>query len=91
MAITVIEECASILNPSLPTSPESGYDEECGPNVPLRCEMGDLSGKHGTVTIGGMATPRMVFVGYDVNLHLAGPYNGELTNICIINLPSLVP
>ena len=87
-------DCSTVgghFDPFLADVDKSGYDEECGPNAQLRCEMGDLSGKHGSLTIGGMATPRMVFVGYDVNLHLAGPYNGELTNICIINLPSYVP
>lgn len=67
---------------------ESGYDEECGPNAQLRCEMGDLSGKHGSLTIGGMSPPRMASVWYDVNFHLAGPFTGELTDVCIISLPS---
>ena len=68
----------------------AGYDEECGPNAQLRCEMGDLAKKHGRMRIeGGGVSPRMTSVGYDVNLHLAGPYTGELTDVCIISLPSL--
>ena len=53
----------------------AGYDMECGPSAQLRCEMGDLAGKHGRMRIeGGGVSPRMTSVGYDVNLHLAGPY-----------------
>ena len=69
----------------------AGYDMECGPSAQLRCEMGDLAGKHGRMRIeGGGVSPRMTSVGYDVNLHLAGPYTGELPDVCIISLSSLV-
>ena len=56
---------------------EGAYDAECGPNAQLRCEMGDLSAKHGRLTIEGAGvSPRSTFAGYDANLHLAGPYTG---------------
>ncbi len=43
------------------------YGEECGPDQPLRCEVGDLSGRHGKIEIGGKA---LVF--NDPNLRLQG-------------------
>ncbi|CAG0892689.1 unnamed protein product, partial [Darwinula stevensoni] len=46
------------------------YKEECGPEVPLRCKAGDLTGKLGTISIGGK---RAVFG--DANL----PFGGEVS------------
>lgn len=66
------------------TEPSDGYDTECGPSAQLRCEMGDLAGKHEEMRIeGGGVSPRMTSVGYDVNLHLAGPYTGECIEVCM--------
>jgi hypothetical protein len=31
------------------------YGEECGSDYPLRCQVGDLSGRHGRITVGGKA------------------------------------
>lgn len=64
------------------TAMNAEYDMECEPNAQLRCEMGDLSGKHGQMRIeGGSVSSRMTSVEYDVNLHLAGPYTGEKTEV----------
>ena len=43
------------------------YGEECGKDNPLRCEIGDLSGRNGRIDVGGKA-----FVINDVNLPLKG-------------------
>eukprot|EP00095_Tigriopus_kingsejongensis_P007890 snap_masked-scaffold720_size106930-processed-gene-0.10 protein:Tk07890 transcript:snap_masked-scaffold720_size106930-processed-gene-0.10-mRNA-1 annotation:"hypothetical protein L798_15715" len=45
------------------------YSEECGPDNPLRCEVGDLSGRHGTLSVGGRA-----YVVNDVHLPLTGDW-----------------
>eukprot|EP00094_Tigriopus_californicus_P005910 TCALIF_05695-PA protein Name:"Similar to sodE Superoxide dismutase [Cu-Zn] 5 (Dictyostelium discoideum)" AED:0.01 eAED:0.01 QI:0/-1/0/1/-1/1/1/0/1143 len=46
------------------------YSEECGPDNPLRCEIGDLSGRLGTkLSVGGRA-----LVINDVNLPLTGDW-----------------
>jgi len=56
------------------------YGEECSPETPLRCEVGDLSGRHGTIDVGGKA-----FVFSDVNLPLSGDwYNSALGKSIII-------
>lgn len=41
------------------------YSEECGTDYPLRCQVGDLSGKNGKISIGGKA-----YVVNDVHLTL---------------------
>lgn len=46
------------------------YKKDCHSGNPLRCAMGDLSGKHGTVEIGGK---RKVFS--DMNLPLVGNFS----------------
>lgn len=55
------------------------YERECGPEVPLRCDVGDLSGRLGTIDIGDK---RFVFV--DRNLPLSGPH-GIMNRALIIH------
>jgi hypothetical protein len=43
------------------------YGEECGKDYPLRCEIGDMSGRNGKLEVGGKA-----FVINDVTLQLKG-------------------
>ena len=45
------------------------YSEQCGRQTPLRCEVGDLSGRHGKISVGGRA-----FVFSDANLPLHGDW-----------------
>jgi len=45
------------------------YSEQCSPQVPLRCEVGDLSGRHGKISVGANA-----FVFSDPNLQLHGDW-----------------
>lgn len=57
-------------NPYLVAKDNPLYKKDCSPHNQLRCEMGDLSGKHGPLTIGGH---RAVLT--DVNLPLAGNFS----------------
>ena len=60
------------------------YSEECSPETPLRCEVGDLSGRHGQIDVGGKA-----FVFSDVNLALSGDwYNSALGKSIIVYDPN---
>ena len=45
------------------------YNEQCSPRNPLRCEVGDMSGKHGKISVGSRA-----FVFDDQNLQLHGDW-----------------
>ena len=57
------------------TNPE--YMNECNGENPFRCEMGDLSGKHGGLSVGVASdADRPTFSLFDPNLHLTGPYTG---------------
>jgi len=59
------------------------YSEECGPEAPLRCEVGDLSGRHGPIAIGGQA-----YVFNDVNLPLHGDwFNSALGKSIVVHDP----
>ncbi|XP_071538692.1 LOW QUALITY PROTEIN: uncharacterized protein [Panulirus ornatus] len=55
------------------------YERECSPEVPLRCDVGDLSGRLGTIDVGDK---RYVFV--DQNLPLRGPH-GIMNRAIIIH------
>ncbi|XP_050697419.1 uncharacterized protein LOC126985909 [Eriocheir sinensis] len=55
------------------------YERECGPDVPLRCDVGDLSGRLGTIDVGDK---RFVFV--DRNLPLSGPH-GVMNRAIVIH------
>ncbi|GIY38582.1 putative RNA-directed DNA polymerase from transposon X-element [Caerostris darwini] len=57
-------------NPYIVKSDDDLYKSECNIENPYRCEMGDLSGRHGTMEIG---MGRRVFT--DVNLPLVGNYS----------------
>ncbi|KAA0202127.1 Superoxide dismutase (Cu-Zn)-like protein [Hyalella azteca] len=56
------------------------YDKECTPEFPLRCEVGDLSGRLGTIDLGDK---KQVFV--DSNLPLAGEQSAMRRSIVIHN------
>eukprot|EP00088_Acartia_fossae_P008310 TRINITY_DN13961_c0_g1_i3.p1 TRINITY_DN13961_c0_g1~~TRINITY_DN13961_c0_g1_i3.p1 ORF type:complete len:285 (+),score=52.87 TRINITY_DN13961_c0_g1_i3:1-855(+) len=59
------------------------YDEECHQDTPLRCEVGDLTGRHGRIAIGGHA-----YVFNDNNLPLSGDwYNSALGKSIVIHGP----
>jgi len=59
------------------------YDEECSQETPLRCEVGDLTGRHGRLSIGGHA-----YVFNDNNLALHGDwYHSALGKSIIIHGP----
>ena len=59
------------------------YTEECGSDYPLRCEVGDLSGRHGPLSVGGKA-----YVINDVNLPLSGDwYQSALGKSIVIHTP----
>jgi Cu/Zn superoxide dismutase len=53
--------------------PSQNYTTECSSNSPLRCESGDLSGKHPRLTIGASIADRRTYSYVDDNLHLWGP------------------
>lgn len=57
-------------NPYIVKSDDDLYHSECSLDNPYRCEMGDLSGRHGTLEIG---TGRKVVT--DVNLPLVGNFS----------------
>ncbi|RWS31303.1 uncharacterized protein B4U80_11343, partial [Leptotrombidium deliense] len=57
-------------NPYLVKSDIDSYTNDCNSGNQLRCEMGDLSGKHGSLTIGHK---RYVYT--DINLPLTGNYS----------------
>ncbi|KAF2367020.1 Superoxide dismutase copper/zinc binding domain [Trinorchestia longiramus] len=56
------------------------YDKECTPEFPLRCEVGDLSGRLGTIDMGDK---KQVFV--DSNLPLDGEHSAMRRSIVIHN------
>ncbi|XP_022670740.1 uncharacterized protein LOC111254308 [Varroa destructor] len=58
-------------NPYLAIASSDGYKADCNPSNPLRCEMGDLTGKHGHLEVG--QGRRAVFI--DPNLPLVGNYS----------------
>ncbi|GAB6022615.1 hypothetical protein CHUAL_006711 [Chamberlinius hualienensis] len=65
-------------NPYRVTSDSNNYVNMCTSRSPLNCEMGDLSGRLGPITVGGQ---RMVFT--DSNLPLAGNYSVMKKSIVI--------
>ncbi len=59
------------------------YAQECGPDYPLRCEVGDMSGKHGRIEVGAKA-----FVFNDPNLPLSGDwYQSALGKSIVVLTP----
>lgn len=72
------------------------YGEECGSDYPLRCEIGDLSGRHGRIALGGGAQifndPVMTLQGEDwftsaigKSIVIHGP-NGGLERMACANI-----
>ena len=68
------------------TTGASGYAEECTENFQLRCESGDLSGKHGVLNIDPASNERETVTYTDPNLHLYGPdkYSSEQYSVCVV-------
>ena len=63
------------------------YGEQCGPDQPLRCMVGDLSGRHGKLTVGGKA-----YVVNDPNLPLTGDwFQSAIGKSIVINEPNGAP
>ncbi|XP_060076592.1 uncharacterized protein LOC132556215 isoform X2 [Ylistrum balloti] len=73
--MNVSQRCSSVGGHYNPYSVDltGNYNTQCNPNSQLRCELGDLSGKHGKLNVrtssGGKS--RMFFT--DVDLPLSGP------------------
>jgi len=60
------------------------YGEECGSDYPLRCQVGDLSGRHGKISVGGKA-----YVYNDVNLPLSGDwYTSAIGKSIVVHGPN---
>lgn len=53
--------------------PSDDYKMKCKPDTPLRCESGDLSLKHGQITISPPSSNRESYAYTDSNLNLFGP------------------
>ena len=51
----------------------SNYSTDCSPLTPLRCESGDLTGKHGQLTIDPPGPQQTTYSNIDPNLYLYGP------------------
>ena len=52
---------------------QGNYSLECGPNRPFRCEVGDLSKKHGTISIRDQNGGKLKYFFSDIQLPLSGP------------------
>ena len=60
------------------TTAESGYLDDCTSLNQLRCAMGDLSGKLGTLELQLVtSSPHKTYSFYDGNLHVLGPFTSE--------------
>ena len=60
------------------TTAESGYLDDCTSLNQLRCAMGDLSGKVGTLELQLVtSSPHKTYSLYDENLHVLGPFTSE--------------
>ena len=73
------------------TTEESGYLDDCTSLSQLRCAMGDLGGKLGTLALEPVTTiPRKTYSFYDENLHLMGPFTSEFRYAsCVVQAPTL--
>ena len=49
-------DCVPVTTHSCPQ--HDFYNEQCSPETPLRCEIGDLSGRLGTIDLGQNPVPR---------------------------------
>ena len=80
---TQCDPIVGIYNPyAVDTSSESGYLDDCTALSHLRCAMGDLGGKLGMLEMVPVTDRnRKLHSFYDENLHLLGPFTGELRSI----------
>ncbi|OWF38323.1 Superoxide dismutase [Cu-Zn], chloroplastic [Mizuhopecten yessoensis] len=91
--MNVSQRCSSVGGHYNPYSVDLGgnYGQQCNPNNQLRCELGDLSGKHGKLNVrtqlGGKT--RMFFT--DTDLPLSGPNSVLGRSIVIHNANSGAP
>ena len=76
---TICDPGYDVYNPyAVNRSKASGYLADCTTLTQLRCAMGDLSGKLGTLQLEPVTTrPCKTYSFYDENLHLLGPFTGK--------------
>lgn len=67
-------------NPYLASSENVHYKKDCSRSNPMRCEMGDLTGKHGALTVG---SKKLVLT--DENLPLSGNFSIMQRSIVIFD------
>lgn len=75
-----ITDYLSVLNNNNNSKQEDLYRQECGPDLPLRCQIGDISSRLGPIDIG---TKRRVFI--DPNFPLDGPVSAMGKSIVIMD------
>ena len=77
---TISDAVDGIFNPfAVNTSNVSGYMDDCSALSQFRCAMGDLGRKLGTLELVPVTNShRKLYSFYDENLHLLGPFTGEL-------------
>lgn len=75
-----ITDYLSVLNNNNNSKQEDLYRQECGPDLPLRCHIGDISSRLGPINIG---TERRVFI--DPNFPLDGPVSAMGKSIVIMD------
>lgn len=77
---TISDAADGIFNPlAVNTSKVSGYMDDCGALSQFRCAMGDLGRKLGKLELVPVTNShRKLYSFYDENLHLLGPFTGEL-------------
>ncbi|XP_069140703.1 uncharacterized protein [Argopecten irradians] len=73
--LNVSQRCSSVGGHYNPYAVDLGgnYATECNPSNPLRCEVGDLSGKHGKLNVRTPTGGKTRMFSTDVDLPLSGP------------------
>ena len=73
------DHIGALYNPyAVSTTEESGYFDDCSSLSQLRCAMGDLGGKLGTLALEPVTnSSHKTYSFYDKNLFLTGPYTSE--------------
>ena len=68
------------------TTAESGYLDDCISRKQLRCAMGDLGRKLGTLELESVTnSPRKTYSFYDENLHILGPFTSESVDVLAVS------